>query len=379
MPPHPLRQSMIPPSAPSTSSSSASSRRSSSTQSITSVRMSPKPMEEQPKWFLSPHHIRTSACACCRQLRNNFPAQEFLNTTNDRFAKVYHRLLSHSPPEAVAVAGERVARQLRQEGWELTHVVGKERPSEARREISIYFLVPCNMETGGSLSHRWVAEVLVHLHKGKREGQVETVAIRFSNDWEDWTVCQDKQVLRDESQSISIVHNPHPGGGRLGVSDLVMSQVWQAVVDQLGGGDEGSATDLASKVDLTIKHLQLDDSGPVVKFEIETVYLLLPSGDHLPCIRVALHQEEQNTNGQNDDSPKKTHVPATVMIETSVRHKRRRLKNVAVAYKAEAPMWHHYRRLPGPPNFQGLEVLVQGPKEGSGFNSSGNVSDASSE
>lgn len=128
----------------------------------------------------------------------------------DRFDKLWSRLVHLTMTREVFLAAERVIIHLRRSGIEFCHLVGREMGVEVtrgkRKEVSVLFLVPGRGEVG----HRLVAEMIAHLNNGEEKG-VQNVASRYWYDWEDWTVSQPWNYVKEDGKKEIKIDIPDKG------------------------------------------------------------------------------------------------------------------------------------------------------------------------
>ena len=304
-------------------------------------------------FVLSPQVLCFEECPCHGRFDLPSNAADFMTTTLKQFKKVFARLANTVPPAQAVVTAERVTRQLRREGHELFHLAGIQHRSNQRAEYSFYFLVPSTAD-GGQIGHRWLAEIMIHF---LLNGKVENIAERYSVDWEDWTIYQERKYLRDEGTAMSWVVNPKPfnrDGVRYAVGLSMIKNMLKAVYGQLGGQQSQKNHSMVDKLARLCGRLRLDDPRPIVAAEVERVYLSNPIMGFVTFVRIALQQDQGNGH---------THVPATILLEADVRNPQQpTIATIALAYKDEWPIRHHFRRSIPAPQFDDLVPMLQDGK-----------------
>jgi hypothetical protein len=289
-------------------------------------------------------------------------------------------------PLHVQQSSERVCHELRRRGWELAHLVGRREPDEEDEEggekgksakWSILWIAPgddggtgCKSQVhvpgttepmenanadGGNLEddgqpkegnnrtgHIVLAEVLVLLFgSGKHKGKVQNVAVRFSDDWADWTVCQANDYSQVEGTEARIITL----GDRSVRGELVMRDL-QATAQELLPQDCKLPFE---QLDRHIRRAILDSwqDDVVVEAMALKAYRTSVSGSHrLVAVIIALQCEGSDHSGP------------MILINVPRSGKRRRTKRLGVVYEGEWPISHHYAIIADPPDIAGLEKLL---------------------
>lgn len=328
----------------------------------------------------------------------------------------------------------RVHHALRAQGWELFHLVGYDagvnsQGVKKRREFSILFLVPDhtslaelnnlvteeevdgddggdnsvatkdaskdesgaqNVDSDGesengeeeafegeAIGHRVLAQIMIHVAEGGRhDGMMENVAVRFTHDWQDWTVIQphdyykDASALPGQTYGVQTDFKIYQMTSR-DLTHLILKKTWAAVLSLLGGEAPGSREEFGERVGRAL--IELDSWGEVVSgFEAEKVFRVSGSKrNRSTALRIALFTrdkvikvdqdpESQDTEAmesspKSDSDTPSRRVGAVCLIDTSEQDSRIRLKHIAIVYEGEWPMVHHYRKALPPPSVSGLE------------------------
>lgn len=163
---------------------------------------------------------------------------------------------------------------------ELCHLVGYK--LSQGRHISLIWLYPSPDSVTG---HRVVSEILVDLATTSGSEEVlGPVAVRFSEAWGDWSICEENDFFRAEgSGSVSMKIDPTSGGAVVG--DTLVEKV-QRLVPGCGVVKERFLHSLSQAV-----REIMADGKVVVRFEEEVVHRQ-EDGDgnkFSQIIRLALH------------------------------------------------------------------------------------------
>ncbi|OXG22775.1 hypothetical protein C367_04078 [Cryptococcus neoformans Ze90-1] len=162
-------------------------------------------------YSLLPRTIRLISCRCTHLHNPPISAEACILIMLDRFDKLWSRLVHLTMTREVFLAAERVIIHLRRSGIEFCHLVGREMGVEVtrgkRKEVSVLFLVPGR---GGEVGHRLVAEMIAHLNNGEEKG-VQNVASRYWYDWEDWTVSQPWNYVKEDGKKEIKIDIPDKG------------------------------------------------------------------------------------------------------------------------------------------------------------------------
>ncbi|WVQ73774.1 hypothetical protein IAR50_003354 [Cryptococcus sp. DSM 104548] len=267
-------------------------------------------------------------------------------------------------PTKVTHALTRIGLELRHKvGVELVHLAAREYGRDVtkgrRREVSVLFLVPhqdSSEEEG--IGHICMAEMLIHLDA--KTNVLENIAIRFWYDWEDWTVPQPLNFVKDFSTKPLKVRVP----------DKRANVPWSAVIDSLLEAVHKVASCKIDRVnfktwikrvceELKVSELQ----ERVYEWEVEKVWRQEKRVVIYPVIRIAF-KVMQGRRYKEDPG-------AVMLMELEARSRRegdhgseakddaepvRRVTNTSVVYDGEWPVFHHYRTDIPPPCLKDLEI-----------------------
>jgi hypothetical protein len=252
-------------------------------------------------------------------------------------------------------------------------------------------------------SHRALAQIVVHLVSTPGHArQIENVAVRYEDDWEDWTVCQDFEFFRDTER-------PKPEKRRLGEQGLntavqVCEAMWAEVVQMLDGQCGGARGDFRHRLVKVIARLVEHglvmssyevDMGHRQKpwsrknFLVVKISVLAVPQDRLEAGRGfeggVMLGESHETSGeagaadranQTDDDHTcgdqstgstqdaaaqriKETCPAVMLVDVSTSRGHYKVKHIAVVYAGEWPISHLYRRNIPAPDMAGLADCVK--------------------
>lgn len=345
------------------------------------------------KYVISPHKLFAKHCSCNNPSRRLITANEIIENMHGRLSKVIGRL-THGGKVAREVhdAFTRVLLELRGRGEELFHLVGWEDPTQdsgerTRREFSVVLMIPDPEEPS---RHRVLAEIMIHCRgNGRHAGTIENVAVRYAEDWEDWTVVMNSDYLRDSSA-------PEPEKVILGeegtmTGKQVIDKVWKAVVGFIQHPTPGLKSDFAQRMGRAVERLN-GDGYLLSAFSVEMGYRAKTGSKSktAPAIRIALYakivdnetsvdeslerlrisgasdkvSERRQTAGPGIPSVKvdlddEDHIAAVILIDLSTPFGgSSKVKHIAVIYEGEWPITHHYRRTIPAPDLGGLKSLL---------------------
>jgi len=376
----------------------------------------------------SPYNLRLTNCECQTSRHGPGNTEDDLPTVNDtvqlmlsRLDKVLRRLCGMKPHREICDATMRVCYELRTRGYELFHLAGWEEPAyianqnrdvaawqPPRREISIVFMVPESSDVSPS-GHRALAQILVHLVSTPRHArQIENVAVRYEDDWEDWTVCQDFEFFRDTER-------PKPERRRLGeqgrkTAVQVCEAMWAEVVQMLDGQCDEAPGDFRHRLVKVIARL-VEDGLVMSSYEVDMAHRQKPgSWKKFLVVKVSIFAVPQDrleagrglegaenreggvipgesleTSGgagaadranQSDDDHTcgdqsagstqdaaaqriKETCPAVMLVDVSTSRGHYKVKHIAVVYAGEWPISHLYRRNIPAPDMAGLADCVK--------------------
>lgn len=296
----------------------------------------------------------------------------------------------------VSEAFTRVLLELRGRGEELFHLVGWEGPVQhqgpkKRREFSIALLIPDPEEPS---RHRVLAEVMVHCaDAGRHRGMIENVAVRYAEDWEDWTVVKDFDYFK--------LNAPSPERVRLGEEGAmtgkeVHAKIWERVMQLLNGHAAGSKKDFGQRLGRVVERIT-GDGELLTGFEVEMVYRTTKTGSKgktMAAARIALFARPSKSINEplvkdlerldikedkvvteelqpgisggrifNKQIRDEDHIAAVIVIDLSTpADGQYKVKHIAVIYEGEWPITHHYRKAIPPPSMAGLEHLLEADK-----------------
>ncbi|GFZ47374.1 hypothetical protein JCM24511_05117 [Saitozyma sp. JCM 24511] len=282
--------------------------------------------------------MRRTSCACTKTEIRCKSAHDHLTLLFARIHLAWGHRRGGNPPAEVLRNVERIFWRLRREGHELFHVVAMEHPLEGtkRTEISVLLLVPCHDEPTG---HRWLAEVLVHQYsQGPKSGMVESVAVRYAADWQDWEVMMDHEYLEEVGKQWVRVHLED---GVWPTGEQVVRGVWGQVTLLLGDGFDGSKREFEKTVSRAVKEINAR-SEIVSYFEVAKRYRR-SGAKVIPTITVLLQSTDDN---------------GVAVIVIDPMGPRSRIKPMAVRYDGEWPIAHQYRKQFPPPELKELEPFV---------------------
>lgn len=254
----------------------------------------------------SPHTLRLNDCGCVRFRHGDDSWEKDHKTVADtihlmleRLDKMLRRLCGMKPHREICDAATRVCYELRSRGYELYHLAGWEEPPHvanqgravtetqpARREISIVFMVPTSSDIEPS-GHHVLAQIVVHLACSTRHPrQLENVAVRYEDDWEDWTVCQDFDFFTDPQR-------PKLERKRLGEAGResavqVCEAMWRDVVQVLDGQCGEAQGEFRNRLVRVIARL-VEEGLVMASYEVELGWRHKSrSGRHYPVVRIPI-------------------------------------------------------------------------------------------
>ncbi|TYJ57693.1 hypothetical protein B9479_001547 [Cryptococcus floricola] len=264
-------------------------------------------------------------------------------------------------PSKVAHALTRVCLELRHKaGIELVHLAAREYGRNVtrghRREVSVLLLVPDPDTSEGGIGHICMAEMLVHLDASTNE--LENVASRFWYDWEDWTVPQYSDYVKDLNAEPLKVRIP----------DKRANVPWSTVMDSLLEAvqkvtrcivDSASFKALVKRISEELKVSDLQER--VYEWQVEKVWSKGPHRRTFPVIRIAF-KVMQGRSYREDPG-------AVMLMELEVESKKtrgceesnnkpmRKVNNMSVVYDGGWPIFHHYRTDIPPPSLEDLIAI----------------------
>lgn len=302
---------------------------------------------------------------------------------HSRLRKIMHRLIgTPTVHHEVADAFTRILLELRGRGEELFHLVGWEGPGrkqgeKARREFSVVLMIP---DQAGASRHRVLAEVMVHCGDNyKCRGMVENVAVRYAEDWYDWTIAKDLVYYRDKDAPEPRRIRLDEEGTQNGLESLKM--IWREVSKVTGHAGLRGRLDFAQRLNRTVERIE-GDGETLTAVEVEKWYRNSDGrgGDQskaLAVVRIALFAQAacrcDDGDGKarckaniHNDAAADNLRPAVVVIDLSdIDAGQYKVKHIGVIYEGEWPITHHYRKSNPAPDMKGLENLVRGLEEDS--------------
>ncbi|KAK1922588.1 hypothetical protein DB88DRAFT_547476 [Papiliotrema laurentii] len=210
--------------------------------SPTSLQTPPEARET--RYFISPHKMHARNCRCVRPRRELTTANQHIRYMMGRLEKVMQRMMEVNQVDTeVRDAFLRILYELRGRGWELFHLVGWQSPlqdNSPRRAYHIEFMLPDIEEP---TCHRVLAEMAVHIiEEGRSPGRVGTVAVRYAEDWEDWTLSQPIELAKDDKAGparLVMLETPMKQGRRLRSRSQVPLRADLGPIRRGGGGAGG--------------------------------------------------------------------------------------------------------------------------------------------
>ncbi|OXC83625.1 hypothetical protein J005_04202 [Cryptococcus neoformans] len=299
-------------------------------------------------YSLLPRTIPPISCRCTHLHNPPISAKACILIMLDRFDKLWSRLVHLTMTRKVFLAAERVIIHLRRSGIEFCHLVGREMGVEVtrgkRKEVSVLFLVPGRGEVG----HRLAAEMIAHLNNGEEKG-VQNVASRYWYDWEDWTVSQPWNYVKEDGKKEIKVDIPDKGE----------EVPWQNVMNRLAEVIEsvGGCTLPRPEFDTRVQRVAEEIKMFGVRgyqFSVEKVWRQVTKRKSYPLVRLAVMARK----GREE-----VRIPRAVMLlelgqkEGSARS---HVQNFAVFYEGEWPVCHQYRSSIPLPTLEGLKQLLEG-------------------
>lgn len=307
-------------------------------------------------------------------------------------------------PQTVRQAAELLDRQLRVEGYELTHLAANVSASTMESstpilkdgnangtyssQVSIYWLIPCHSGLEYGLAHRWLAELCFRLTPLAVEGlggddtatPVEQVRGRFATDLGDWMTISDPKVEYLRKEGDHTVQIPFEGWKVEGdLTEMRHFGILQAhligLVDQGSGMEDAIPREWSGRaLQRALMEIKAGGRGgmgtlgseqqqeQVIALEMERVYArtrsnakkkVLPNGEGNakghpgkefwnPVIRISLQ-----TVLEDEEEGQEAQVGAVVLlrnVESSGKSKSNceRKQCVSVSYAGEWPVWHTY-------------------------------------
>lgn len=324
---------------------------------------------------MSPHKIYEKDCTCCNPHRELITAQDHIGYMITRLKKLLKRITtSDTIVSELHDAFLRVLYELRNRDEELFHLVGWETIDwrKNRREYNIVLMIP-ELESLGC--HKAISHILVRCTEtGKYSGQIEDVAVRYREDWEDWTICQDFLYFRDELAPKRDTISVNPG-------EEFGERLWEEI-RLVKEGIRGNKGDFLARLKKTLNRLE-DEGQEVIQFSVENQFRRSSEKSKTlkPVIRIALYSNpstrtsdiialeelnlEENRNQPVPEKPshenlqeKDENVVAVMLIDLSRDGPNPRVKLICTIYPGEFPITHHHRRMIPPPDLSDLEELV---------------------
>jgi hypothetical protein len=291
-----------------------------------------------------------------------------------RLEKVMQRMMEVNQVDTeVRDAFLRILYELRGRGWELFHLVGWQSPlqdNSPRRAYHIEFMLPDIEEP---TCHRVLAEMAVHIiEEGRSPGRVGTVAVRYAEDWEDWTLSQPIELAKDDKAGparLVMLETPMKQG-----RSAVLEAIWSEVAAFSNFAQDVSDRDLKYRFGRTWD--RLDAEGAVlVGIQVEKVRRWLEPSSRkrtAPTIRIPLltRAKVQSQGGKEAGLQSQTisaeypsadgySIPAVLLVTLTKDKVPTKIKHICTLYHGEWPITHHYRTALPPPTLAGLERLVR--------------------
>ena len=328
------------------------------------------------EYRMSPYNLYRTCCRCLIPSKPLADAAAQIDLMIERLDKLMGRLARTPLHHEVKEAGLLILHTLRLRGMELFHLIGwestKTQGSKSRVEYSVGFAVPDQEDI---TAHRVVAQLVVQVdNKGRFKGTIDTVSVRFEDDWDDWTAVQDVEYLQDEKAGVAkrVNLDAMTAGTR-----SVAEQIWDAMPPQWGEAIGYSKAIIVERIGIAIEKMEM--AGEVVNgFEVGETYRKLGESRVQPAISIRLHSHLKDsrpiiTDQGNNENVVKTYnreeskegrggearAAAIILIEMKGKGQSTKVKHVSVIYDGEWSIIHRYRKNSPPPNFEGLEELVK--------------------
>jgi hypothetical protein len=337
------------------------------------------------EYRMSPRKLLRTSCHCLAPAELLTDASTQIELMINRLDKLIGRLAGTPLHHEMREAGLRILYTLRSRGLELFHLVGwettKNQGSKSRVEYSVVFAVPDQAEDA---MHRAVAQMVVQVDsKGRFKGMIDTVSVRFEDDWDDWTMVQDVEYVQDGKAIPKRIDLDVAQGVKRVERRSTAERIWAALPQHWGEVIGYSRKIVVGRVEMTLEKLEME--GEVVNgLEVGEMFRKLGENKVEPAIAIRLYScsndlqpvtvgpaegTDQVTNSDKKGTKEggevkvvsaKARTTAVVVLEMKGKGPSTKVKHVTAIHDEEGPIVHRYRDNSPLPTLDGLEDLVTG-------------------